>query len=82
MILYGDIRLGNDAQCEACGPSFNHIEYFFDTVSGVHKVSSFVGCFGGASRSGSAGEVANLLLEYRGWPGWGEVKELVSHLVG
>lgn len=82
MILYGEVPLGNDGECESCGLSYNHILYEYDTVSGVHTVRSRVGCLGGASRSGSAGEVVNLLWKYKGWPGGVEVKELIRHLVG
>lgn len=83
MILESTIWLGNDGDCETCGGSYNHIRYSFDTATDSHSVQTQIGCYGGETVEVQLpGEVVNFLAPYReGWPGSGEVNDLISWLI-
>lgn len=67
MILNGYVHLGdNDYPCETCGPSYDSIEYAFNTELQIHQVNISTGCYGGETfESKIPGEVINVLVPYR-----------------
>lgn len=43
----GTVELGDDSDCETCGYTYNHLEWFYDPGTDLIEARTSVGCYGG-----------------------------------